>query len=105
MATLGGAKALLLDEVVGSIEEGKKADLVVLNPKISLLPANDLINQIALGENGESVESVFVDGTPVLLNGRVEAVNETDILAALASLAPRIRQARNKVLRLDAKAS
>jgi 5-methylthioadenosine/S-adenosylhomocysteine deaminase len=105
MATLGGAKALLLDEVVGSIEEGKKADIVVLNPKISLLPANDLINQIALGENGESVESVFVDGTPVLLNGRVEALNETDILAALASLAPRIRQARNEVLRLDAKAS
>jgi 5-methylthioadenosine/S-adenosylhomocysteine deaminase len=105
MATLGGAKAMLLDEVVGSIEEGKKADLVVLNPKISLLPTNDIINQIALGENGESVESVFVDGTPVLLNGRVEAVNETDILAALASLAPRIRQARNEVLRLDAKAS
>jgi cytosine/adenosine deaminase-related metal-dependent hydrolase len=105
MATLGGAKALLLDEFVGSIEEGKKADLVVLNPKISLLPANDLINQIALGENGESVESVFVDGTPVLLNGRVETVNETDVLAALASLTPRIRQARNEVLRPDAKAS
>lgn len=105
MATLGGAKALLLDELVGSIEEGKKADLVVLNPKISLLPANDLINQIALGENGESVESVFVDGTPVLLNGRVETVNETDVLAALASLTPRIRQARNEVLRPDAKAS
>ena len=105
MATLGGAKALLLDELVGSIEEGKKADLVVLNPKISLLPANNLINQIALGENGESVESVFVDGTPVLLNGRVETVNETDVLAALASLTPRIRQARNEVLRPDAKAS
>jgi 5-methylthioadenosine/S-adenosylhomocysteine deaminase len=105
MATLGGAKALLLDEVVGSIEEGKKADLVVLNPKISLLPVNDLINQIALGENGESVESVFVDGTPVLLNGRVETVNETDLLAALASLAPRIQQARNEVLRPDAKTS
>jgi 5-methylthioadenosine/S-adenosylhomocysteine deaminase len=99
MATVGGAKALLLDKFVGSIEEGKKADLVVLNPKISLLPANDLINQIALGENGESVESVFVDGSPVLLNGRLETVNETDLLAAVASLAPRIRQARNVVLR------
>lgn len=34
MGTLGGAKALLLDKFVGSIEEGKKADVVILNPKL-----------------------------------------------------------------------
>lgn len=56
------------------------------------------MSQLALSENGESVESVFVDGKPVLFKGRLETINERDVLATLASLAPRIREARNEVL-------
>jgi 5-methylthioadenosine/S-adenosylhomocysteine deaminase len=96
MGTLGGAKALLLDKSVGSIEEGKNADIVILNSGTSLLPMNNLLSQLALSENGESVESVFVNGKPVLMNGRVQTIDEEYVLAKLASLTPRIQQAQKQ---------
>ncbi|MGH7773198.1 MAG: amidohydrolase family protein [Candidatus Binatia bacterium] len=98
MGNLGGARAVLLDGFIGSIEEGKKADLVILNPSVSLLPMNALIDQLVLCENGESVESVFVDGKPVMLNKRLTTVDEEAILAKLASLRPRIARAKAAVL-------
>lgn len=97
MGTLGGAKALLLERAIGSIEEGKKADLVVLSPSMCLRPMNDLVSQLALCENGESVESVFVDGNPVIMNGALMTLDEREILAMLSALTPRIAQVRSAV--------
>jgi 5-methylthioadenosine/S-adenosylhomocysteine deaminase len=93
MGCLGGAKAMLLENEIGSIEAGKKADLVVLKPSTSLLPLNNLTAQLALSESGESVETVFVDGAPILLNGRVTKIDEDALLKALSSLGPRISAA------------
>jgi 5-methylthioadenosine/S-adenosylhomocysteine deaminase len=90
MGCVGGAKALLLGNEIGSIEAGKKADLVVLKPSTALVPPNNLTAQLALSESGESVDTVFVDGAPVLLNGRVTKIDEAALLEALSSLGPRI---------------
>jgi len=102
MGTIGGAKALLLDDLIGSIEEGKKADLVILNPGTSLLPRNNIVSQLALSENGKSVETVFVDGKQVILEGHLQTVQEKDILPKLSALAPRIEAARQRVLGIRA---
>jgi len=102
MGTVGGAKALLLDDLIGSIEEGKKADLVILNPGTSLLPRNNIVSQLALSENGKSVETVFVDGKQVILEGHLQTVQEKDILPKLSALAPRIEAARQRVLGIRA---
>jgi cytosine/adenosine deaminase-related metal-dependent hydrolase len=102
MGTIGGAKALLLDDLIGSIEEGKKADLVILNPGTSLLPRNNIISQLALSENGKSVETVFVDGKQVVSGGHLQTVQEKDILPTLSALAPRIEAARERVLGIRA---
>jgi 5-methylthioadenosine/S-adenosylhomocysteine deaminase len=98
MASAGGARALQLDAIIGSIEEGKKADLTILNPSIALTPRNDLIDELALCENGNSVESVFVDGNPVLVDGKITAVDETAIRAGLADMEPKIARAKNVLL-------
>jgi 5-methylthioadenosine/S-adenosylhomocysteine deaminase len=90
MGCLGGARAMLLGDEIGSIEEGKKADLVVLKLSTSLLPANNLTAQLALSEGGESIETVFVDGEPILLNGRFTKIDEDAVLEALSSFTPRI---------------
>jgi 5-methylthioadenosine/S-adenosylhomocysteine deaminase len=102
MGTVGGAEALLLDDLIGSIEEGKKADLVILNPGTSLLPRNNIVSQLALSENGKSVESVFVNGKHVVSEGNLQTVEEKDILPKLSALAPRIEAARQRVLGIRA---
>jgi 5-methylthioadenosine/S-adenosylhomocysteine deaminase len=94
MATQGGARALLLDGIVGSIEEGKKADLAILSPSITLVPNNDVIAELALCENGASVESVFVDGKPVMLAKELTGIDERAILAQLSSMEPRVATAK-----------
>jgi cytosine/adenosine deaminase-related metal-dependent hydrolase len=99
MGCLGGARAMLLGDEIGSIEEGKKADLVVLNRSTSFLPANKLTAQLALSEGGESIETVFVDGEPVLLNGRFTKIDEAAVLEALSSFTPRIAAIVNASLR------
>lgn len=99
MGTLGGARAALLDESIGSIEEGKKADLAILNPAVSLQPGNDLATVLALCEDGGSVESVFVDGTAVMLERKLTQIDEAAILAEFASMTPRIARAKSEVLR------
>ncbi|HYB40598.1 MAG TPA: amidohydrolase [Candidatus Methylomirabilis sp.] len=71
MATIGGARALNLEREIGSIEEGKKADLVLLDAGApELVPLNDPIWQLVYGESGSAVTTVIVDGEVVLENGR-----------------------------------
>ncbi len=101
MATLGGARALLQDDIIGSIEAGKKADLVILSPSTSLTPMNHLVNQLVFCESGHSVETVFVNGAPVMLQGRIQSVDEGDILKKLSTLGPRIREAQRTVLKKE----
>lgn len=98
MATIGGGRALLLDRLIGSIEEGKRADLVILNPALSLSPLNNLVNQLVFAENGDSVETVLVDGKPILLQRRIQTVDEEDILDQVSSLKTRIRETQAAVL-------
>src|SRR5438445_761246 len=97
MGNFGGARALLLGQQIGSIEEGKNADLVTLNPSSVLLPMNDLVNQLVLAENGNSVDSVFVDGKALMLKGRIQMVSEEEIRAQLSSLTTRIRKTKEAV--------
>jgi 5-methylthioadenosine/S-adenosylhomocysteine deaminase len=98
MATQGGAGALLLDGTIGSIEEGKKADLAILKPSIALLPNNDIVDELALCENGGSVESVFIDGKPVMLGKKITGIDEEAILAKFSSMESRIANAKSSVL-------
>jgi 5-methylthioadenosine/S-adenosylhomocysteine deaminase len=98
MGTDGGSRALLLDSIIGSIEEGKKADLVILKPCISLMPNNQIVDELALCENGSSVESVFIDGRPVMLEKQITTTDEETIRAKISSMEPRIAGAKTEVL-------
>ncbi len=63
MATINGAKALGLQEQIGSLEEGKHADIIIVNMnRVKAIPENDLISQIVYNTNGEDVETTIVDG-------------------------------------------
>ena len=80
-ATRGGARAVGLEDRIGSIEPGKQADIVALDLCSSaFVPVNDLRNQLVYAENGSSVRLVMVDGEIVVEDGRCTRIDETAVL-------------------------
>lgn len=75
--TLEGAKAVGLGEATGSIEEGKKADLVVLD--IELDSNKNTFAQV-IESTPEKVEHVFIDGEHVLENKKVQTIDREKML-------------------------
>jgi 5-methylthioadenosine/S-adenosylhomocysteine deaminase len=68
-ATLGGAKALNIEEEVGSIEVGKKADIIMLDlDKPHLIPKHDLISNIIYAAKGGDIITTIVNGKPLMIN-------------------------------------
>jgi len=63
MATLGGARALGLDNIIGSLEPGKSADIIALDMAVpELLPCFDALSQITYAAGREQVTDVWVAG-------------------------------------------
>lgn len=63
MATLGGARAIGKEGILGAIREGYKADLAILDLKCpQLMPRNNLVSALVYSCNGSEVETVIVDG-------------------------------------------
>ncbi len=63
MATINGARALLDEDLYGSLEVRKKADLIVINPYgPSMMPVNDRIAALVTAMHSANVESSMCDG-------------------------------------------
>lgn len=87
--TLAGAKSAAIGHETGSLEAGKKADLLVLDlASPSFTPCHDLRNHLVYCENGSSIETVMVNGEVVVQDGRLTRVDERALLAELRSLMP-----------------
>ena len=98
MATAGGAAAILQSGTVGSIEVGKRADLVLYRLDAPWwVPVNDPSSQMVFAENGSSVETVLVDGRMVVEDGRIVAFDAESILEEAAPMMSRILE-RNRRL-------
>ncbi len=70
-ATLEGARACGLGDVVGSITPGKAADLVLLRPGINLAPLSHPVGSVVTAADLSNVDTVFVDGKVVKEGGRL----------------------------------
>lgn len=82
MATMGGARALGLQEELGSIEVGKKADLVVVNLKrINSYPVYNEVSSLVYCASESNVESVMVDGKLVMHERKMVNVDEDQVLS------------------------
>lgn len=80
IATINGAKALCLDDKIGSIEVGKKADLAIINLKTpSFMPKNNLIAGLSYSANGSEVETVIIDGKITMEQRQVLTMDEERI--------------------------
>jgi 5-methylthioadenosine/S-adenosylhomocysteine deaminase len=99
MATLRGAEALLMERQVGSIEPGKKADLVLFDrDHPEWRPLLNIPNSLVYSVSETSIATVFVGGEIVLHDGKMTKVDEEEIYRKADDLALRLLKRANLLL-------
>jgi 5-methylthioadenosine/S-adenosylhomocysteine deaminase len=91
MATIGGARALHLEDEIGSLEPGKRADLIVLATDApSAQPFYDAYSHIAYALKGRDVVTTMVNGRLLMEDGRMLTLDT-------ALIATRVREYRERI--------
>ena len=76
MATINGAKALDWDKEIGSLEVGKKADIILLDlDKPHFYPRHNLVSAISYTAHGSDVDTVIVDGNIIMENREIKTID------------------------------
>jgi 5-methylthioadenosine/S-adenosylhomocysteine deaminase len=93
MATLGGAKVVGLEKEIGSLEVGKKADIIILDlNRPHLQPIYSIISHLVYSATGADVRDVIIDGKLIMQDRKLLTLDEEMI-------ANRMREIREKILR------
>jgi 5-methylthioadenosine/S-adenosylhomocysteine deaminase len=81
MATINGARALHLEKQIGSLEQGKKADLILVDTNgPHATPMYNVYSQLVYALKGSDVRTVVIDGKLVMEDRRMLTLNEKEIL-------------------------
>ena len=81
MATINGAKALHMEKEIGSLEKGKKADLILISlDEPNAVPMYDVYAQLAYALKASDVETVIIGGRIVMQNRKLLTVNEQEAI-------------------------
>ena len=87
MATINGAKALNKENILGSIEEGKLADLIILDlDDVILQPINDIFSDIVYNAKGTNVITTIVGGNILMENRKLVNLNEEEIISSCKNI-------------------
>jgi len=82
MATIEGAKALHMEKEIGSLEPGKKADLILIGlDEPNAVPMYDIYAQLAYALKASDVETVIIGGRVVMRDRKLLTVNEGEATA------------------------
>jgi cytosine/adenosine deaminase-related metal-dependent hydrolase len=85
MATIDGARALGMEEEIGSLEEGKKADIIVMRlPTVTPLIPETIYYQFMTLARGESVETSIIDGKVVMEDRKMLTVDPEEAMKRCA---------------------
>ena len=94
MATMGGARVLGLEREIGSLETGKRADLIVVGVnRARQTPLYDPISHLVYASRGDDVETTVVNGQVLMRDRKVRTLDEASVLAEANRLAVLISQA------------
>lgn len=91
MATIDGAKVLGMDDQIGSLEPGKKADMIFIKTdKLHMCPENDICANIVYSANGADVETVIIDGKIIMQNRKMINLDEKQVMKQVKKIAKRL---------------
>ena len=92
MATRMGADAIGLADSIGSLESGKRADLIqIMLDDVHHLPIYDVISHLVYVTDEQDVDSVIVDGSILMRDGRPLRIDRERVRQAAAALAQNIQ--------------
>lgn len=88
MTYAGGAKAMQAGGNIGVLTAGAKADITILNTEASIWhPVKNLVRQMVYYENGNSVDTVLVDGNTLVKDGHVVDLDERALMEEAEEIA------------------
>jgi len=91
MATIEGAKAVHLEKEIGSLEPGKKADLILINlAEPNAVPMYDVYSQLAYALKASDVDTVIIGGRVVMRDRKLLTLREPEILAKAREYGKRV---------------
>lgn len=93
MATMGSAKALHMEDKLGSIEAGKLADIIIVDTKSpNMVPMYSPYAALVYGANGANVRHTIVDGKILMEDRQLQTVNEKEIIQEAQKFAKQVRE-------------
>ncbi|MDN3814637.1 amidohydrolase [Morganella morganii] len=93
MATMGSARALHMDDKIGSLETGKLADIIVVDTKApNMVPVYSPYAALVYGANGANVRHTIVDGVILMEDRQLLTVNENEIIQDAQRFAEKVRE-------------
>jgi 5-methylthioadenosine/S-adenosylhomocysteine deaminase len=97
MATIGGARALGIDKETGSLEPGKRADLITVRLDVpNAVPVYDIVSQLVYALKGADVRDVMVNGRMLLRDRHALTLDRQQILSKAVEYGVKVRASLSK---------
>jgi 5-methylthioadenosine/S-adenosylhomocysteine deaminase len=94
MATIGGARSLGMAQTIGSLERGKRADVITVSTAAARqTPLYEPISHLVYVTRGDDVRTTIVNGQVLMENREVRTLNRAQVIADANALAPKVRAA------------
>jgi 5-methylthioadenosine/S-adenosylhomocysteine deaminase len=94
LATIGGARALGLEQMIGSLETGKRADLIAVSMNAARqTPLYDPISHLVYVTRGDDVRTTIVNGRILMKDRRLRTLDRASVIADANRLAEKVREA------------
>jgi 5-methylthioadenosine/S-adenosylhomocysteine deaminase len=88
MATINGAQALGLRDKIGSLEPGKKADVILVDfEKPHLIPCHNIVSHLVYSTKGSDVETVIINGKIVMEKRKIKGLDKKELFQQVSKLA------------------
>jgi 5-methylthioadenosine/S-adenosylhomocysteine deaminase len=94
MATIDGARALGLDRMIGSLETGKRADVITVSMTAARqTPMYDPLSHLVYVTRGDDVRNTIVNGRILMRDRKVQTLDESQVLSEARALAEKVKAA------------